>query len=237
MSRILKKEATGSAPEPRLRWRTSEAAGKHRVCCLSAARNPPRRSPPHLPLAGGAPAGEPGRGRADNPAAAGAGPRALHPYSHPGILPSSQKLKPTSRGAKQITPDTRASNKSGGGQHSKSEGSQIRCRLPQKPLCATAKQHRNTRVSTSRFPLSVTGLGTSGNSRPVCWGGRRRGPWEAGYLLSAVPSAREWPSLFTPDKSPTVCQALWDTGEGRGGSLGPGAIQERGTEPVRSGLC
>lgn len=29
VTRILKKEATGWAPEPRTRWRTSEAAGKH----------------------------------------------------------------------------------------------------------------------------------------------------------------------------------------------------------------
>lgn len=31
-----------------------------------------------------------------------------------------------------------------------------------------------------------------------------------------------------------MCQALWDTGEGTGGSVGPGSIQEIGIE---AGLC
>lgn len=57
---ILKEEANGSAPEPRPRWRPSEAAGKRGVCRLSAACNPPlrRNSPP--PSVDGPPAAEPG---------------------------------------------------------------------------------------------------------------------------------------------------------------------------------
>lgn len=58
-----------------------------------------------------------------------------------------------------------------------------------------------------------------------------------GRILTAVPGATERSSLFTSDNSPTTCQALWKTEKGLGGSLGPGVIQETGSEPVRCGLC
>lgn len=84
-------------------------------------------------------------------------------------------------------------------------------------------------------PLSLTGLGDKWQLQASLLVRVEVGALE-GRMLSTVPPAREWPTPFTSDKSPTVCQALGDT-KGMGGSTGPVAIQEIGTEPMRSGLC
>lgn len=115
MTRILKKEATGSA-------QCLEGGGEverqlvNRASAASAGLQSTAEELPPPPYTGRPPAEDPaaeegglqGHRLADNPAT---GHCALHPFSHPSILPIVQKTKPRLRGAKQRAPDTRASNK------------------------------------------------------------------------------------------------------------------------------
>lgn len=138
---------------PGTKWRTREVAGKQGVCCLWRPAIHRGGASPSLytgrPLSEDLAAEEgglQGHRLVDNPPT---GHCALHPFSHPSILPIVQKTKPRLRGAKQIVLDTGRGAKIGNQRDLKLAAA---CHF-----CATAKRHWKTPVSTSCYPIFLAG--------------------------------------------------------------------------------
>lgn len=101
-----------------------------------------------------------------------AGHCAFQSSSYLSILPIVQKIKPRLRGAKQVDPNARAGNKLGITWEAKFRNTKdgkftATCLKSNSVLLQST--YLNTCVPTSSFPIFQTGLGTGGNSRPVCW--------------------------------------------------------------------
>ena len=65
---------------------------------------------------------------------------------------------------------------SGGGEIGNPRGRRFAAACLKSHFVLLQSNDLNTRVSTSCFPIFPPGLGTGGNSRPVCWWRWGRGP-------------------------------------------------------------